>query len=84
MKIIDIVEEKIVGKEIDISDFIIEVEDGTGIRYAKDGEITSKYAKVQSVYDEFSGDSLCIGVNATIGSKKILFPLWEDSEIRLK
>ena len=86
MQFIDIIEDFLVGKEIDITKFLIEVDDdeiGVGIRYTKEGEITSQYAKVKSVYEIFD-ESFVIGVHAEIKDKRILFNLSEDDEIIIK
>lgn len=83
MTFTDIIREKIVGKEIDITGLHLEVEDGTHIRYPKAGEISGKLAYVTDVYDIFSGENYCIGVHATMKDKKLVLTLSDETDIKI-
>ena len=85
MNFLEIIEEKIVGKKINIEKIsLIEIEDSSGLHCAIHSDFKEKYALITDVYSVFDYSEFNIGVHAYIDDKIIFFTLSDTDDIEFE
>jgi len=82
MKFIDIIEEKLVGRRINIRNITtIEVEEKSGIHFIKNEDIKDDFALVAEVYSIFDYNDFIVGVHAVADGKLLVFTFCDTDDI---